>query len=260
MNIKLYEQYGKTFLEEFNKFAKHDVKLLNIFEKLDNSSFDTDKVKNINFEDEIHKKFLKYFGNLYEASGLKLMKILNENGKTKIDLVNNFRFNAIKFSYKVFAINYSLKFLSDEDFLIWTDADLRCKREFSSNDMVKFMPEENELMSYLGRTEFPLGRPYSECGFLGFNIRHPQFKDFIGRMVEVYKTGEIFSHEEWHDSWIWDQVRREFEKKGFLFKNISGPVYQKVEHPFVNCELGKFFDHLKGKRKNTGFSYKEDFI
>ena len=92
----------------------------------------------------------------------------------------------ICFSYKVFAINYSLKYIGNEDFLIWTDADLRCKKDFSSDDLIQFMPEENQLMSYLGRTEFPPERPYSECGFLGFNIKHPHFKDFLGRMVEIY--------------------------------------------------------------------------
>ena len=259
MNIKLYEQYGKTFLEEFDKFAGHNIKLLNIFENLDNTNFDTNKIKNINFDDEKHKKFMKYFGNLYEAGGLRIT-LFNENGQKKINLSNNFRFNAIKFSYKVFAVNYSLNYLSDEDFLIWTDADLRCKKEFNSSDLIQFMPEENQLMSYLGRTEFPPERPYSECGFLGFNVKHSQFKNYLYRMADVYNSGEIFSHEEWHDSWIWDQVRNEFEAKGVKFKNISGEKYQKIEHPFVNCDLGKFFDHLKGNRKNTGVSHKEDFI
>ena len=114
-------------------------------------------------------------------------------------------------------------------------------------------------MSYLGRTHFPPGRPYSECGFLGFNLKHEEFKRFINRMVEVYSSGEIFSYVEWHDSWIWDQIRQEFEEKNINFKNISGPIFEKLEHPFVNCNLGKFFDHLKGNRKNTGSSHKEDY-
>ena len=49
MNIKLYEQYGKIFLEEFDKFAGHNIKLLNIFEKLDHTNFDTKKIKRIRF-------------------------------------------------------------------------------------------------------------------------------------------------------------------------------------------------------------------
>ena len=36
-------------------------------------------------------------------------------------------------------------------------------------------------------------------------------------------------------------------------RNLSGEFISE-EHPFVKCELGKYFDHLKGKReKNYGF-------
>lgn len=258
MNKKLYEEYGKRFLEEFNQYAGENIKLLNIFEGLEIINSNSDKIKNIIFQDESHKKFKKFFGNLYEANGIK-MNIFNQNGEQRVSFQTNFRYNAIKFSFKVFSIKYSLNFLESEDYLIWTDADLRCKKNFSSNDLIEFLPEKDQVMSYLGRTHFPPGRPYSECGFLGFNLKHKEFKQFINRMVEVYSSGEIFSYVEWHDSWIWDQIRLEFEEKNINFKNISGPIFEKLEHPFVNCNLGKFFDHLKGNRKNTGSSHKEDY-
>ena len=60
-------------------------------------------------------------------------------------------------------------------------------------------------------------------------------------MTDIYVTGEIFSLNEWHDSWIWDYVRLEFEKKKTKFKNISN-IY---EHPYINSGLGEIFDHLK---------------
>ena len=259
MNKNLYEQYGKIFLEEFSNFAGEDIKLLNIFENLDTTIYSSNKIKNINFLDEDHLKFKKFFGKLYEANGLKIT-IFNQDGQKKINFQNNFRYNAIKFSYKVFSIKYSLDFLKDEDYLIWTDADLRCRKSFSSSNLIEFLPAKDQLMSYLGRTKFPPGRPYSECGFLGFNLKHPKFINFINRMVEIYITGEIFSFDEWHDSWIWDQVRKEFQENDVKFKNISGSLYEELEHPFVNCNLGKFFDHLKGNRKKTGSSYREDYL
>ena len=59
---------------------------------------------------------------------------------------------------------------------------------------------------------------------------------------------------EWHDSWIWDEVRKEFEVQGVHFKNISGNAVH-LEHPFINCGLGEYFDHLKGpERKKIGKS------
>ena len=55
------------------------------------------------------------------------------------------------------------------------------------------------------------------------------------------------------------KLEKSLKKKNINFKNISGPIFEKLEHPFVNCNLGKFFDHLKGDRKKTGFSHKEDY-
>ena len=44
------------------------------------------------------------------------------------------------------------------------------------------------------------------------------------------------------------------------FKNISG-LYTNTEHPFVNCGLGEYFDHLKGDdRKKNGKSFEDDYV
>jgi hypothetical protein len=78
-------------------------------------------------------------------------------------------------------------------------------------------------------------------------------------MANIYFSGEIFSHHQWHDSWIWDQVRLEFQRRNVSFKNISGSAFE-TDHPFINCDLGLFFDHLKGpQRKHMGKSFAEDY-
>ena len=38
---------------------------------------------------------------------------------------------------------------------------------------------------------------------------------------------------------------------GVKFKNLSGEFISE-EHPLVKSELGKYFDHLKGKEKKYG--------
>ena len=180
-----------------------------------------------------------------------------ENDQQKIQIYNDYKFNAIKFSYKPFSIHQVLNYLPENlDYLIWTDADLRCKKKFDMDSLKNFLPGDQFLMSYLGRK-----KPwYSECGFLIFNTAHKDFQSYINRIINIYKTGEIFSLEQWHDSWIWDHVRNEFEENhNTRFKNISGRGYE-LEHPFVNCGLEEFFDHLKGpNRKQTGQSLPNDF-
>ena len=82
----------------------------------------------------------------------------------------------------------------------------------------------------------------------------------INRIIKIYTSGEIFSLQEWHDSYIWDHVRSEYEDKKIKFKNISNKGYDHY-HPFINSGLEEFFDHLKGpNRKKDGVSPEKDYL
>lgn len=257
MNQKLYDLYGKRFVDEFAIYADKNIKLFIIFEgKIPEEIIKkSNNILVIPLLNEKHNQFFKFFGSLYEARGLKV-RMIQENGQQKINVSSDYKFDAIRFSFKPFSIQQSLDYLpNDLDYLIWTDADLRCKKNFIEKDLLDFLPENQQLMSYLGRKN-----SYSECGFLGFNLKHPEFFNYINRVINIYITGEIFSLQEWHDSWIWDHVRMEFEEKNNLFKNISGKGFEH-HHPFINSGLEKFFDHLKGPvRKKEGQSSSKDYI
>lgn len=257
MNSKLYESYGKRFLEEFANFSSGELVLYIIFEG--EFPMDAENISNniifVPLNNERHVNFMNKFGKLNDAKGLRMNKF-TENGQLKVNFYFDYRWDAIKFSFKPFSIHQSLSILpKDIDHLIWTDADLRCKKKFYPSDLMSFLPKEDEIMSYLGRKGI-----YSECGFLGFNLKNSSTIKFINRIIDIYENGEIFSLKEWHDSYLWDYVRIEFEnnKKG-IFKNISGDAYEKA-HVYVNTGLNEFFDHLKGpNRKERGSSFKEDF-
>lgn len=263
MNHKLYENYGMKFLNDFETYASPDIKLFNVFEGEFPSNLNRgyNKIETISFDCPQHQRFLKYFSNLYEARGLKIQQELNKKeNKINLNLKMDFRYDAIRFSYKVFAINFIKKKNLDTNYIIWTDADLRCRKQFSKDDLNFALPKADEVFSYLGRTHFPKDNPYSECGFLIFNCKHKNYENFINRMVQIYETGEIFSFKEWHDSWIWDEARKEYEAKGDKFNNIS-KGYSHTEHPFMNCGLEEYFDHLKGpERKKAGKSFKDDIV
>ena len=257
MNKKLYDFYGKRFLEEFAKFASKEIQLFIIFEGVY-----PDEI--VNLSDNIIigpvmcvdvSTFLKKFGSLHEARGLKI-KIFEEDGQQKINFRPDYRYDAVRFSFKPFSIHQSLDYIpGDLDYLIWTDADLRCKKPFEPLDLMKFLPDDHEVMSYLGRKN-----AYSECGFLGFNLNQKKTREYINRMIEIYRDGEIFSLDQWHDSFIWDHVRVEFQNEfQTKFKDISGNGNEK-EHVYINTGLDEFFDHLKGpQRKTEGKSSSEDY-
>ena len=259
MNETLYEKYGKTFLYEFNKFASDSIFLYVVFE----GNFPSNIIelkKNIilsKFNTPEQKKFIHYFGKLEEAKGLRVEITNTIDNKKRINFGFDYRLNAIRFSFKPYSIFQILNENFDRfDFLIWTDADLRCLKTFNEKDLLKFLPENNQLMSYLGRKY-----KHSECGFIGFNLKHPKINDYVNRVIEIYTSGEIFSLEQWHDSWIWDYVRKDFENNhGISFKNISGDGYEH-HHPFIKSGLEEFFDHLKGpERKKIGRSNKPSDI
>ena len=257
MNKKLYDEYGKRFIYEFIDKASDEINLIIIFEGSSPNEISNLK-KNLivkSLDNEKHNRFLRFFGHLHEARGLRV-KFFEENGMKKINVINNYKYDAIRFSFKPFSILQVLKYIpKGSEYLIWSDADLRCKKKFTFESLVKFLPEKNELMSYLGRKN-----NYSECGFLGFNLLHNEFKNYIYRMTDIYSTGEIFSLKEWHDSFVWDYVRKEFEERKIKFKNISGKGFEH-EHPFINSGLEKYFDHLKGPiRKKEGRSRNEDYL
>ena len=258
MNANLYQKYGEKFLFEFNKYASKSINLFIVFEgELPSNFIKLDKnilIEKFNTLEQ--KNFLRYYGNLEEAKGLRIKISEGKNNNKKIDLAFDFRFNAIRFSYKPFAIHQIVRsYSSAYDYIIWTDADLRCIKSFYEEDLIKFLPNENELLSYLGRRN-----KYSECGFLGFSVKNPFFNQFLDRVIEIYSSGEIFSLEQWHDSWVWDYVRLEFENKfDIKNKNISNDGFNS-HHPFVKSGLEEFFDHLKGpERKKLGRSKPTDY-
>jgi hypothetical protein len=213
----------------------------------------------IPFISKSHEKFIKFFGSLYEANGYKVVENNTLYLGKQLKIIQDFRFNAVRFSFKIFSLLIAKNHLKCGPNFAWIDADVVCLKKFSQSDLLPFMPKNSELMSFLGRTKFPIPNPYSECGFLGFNGNHPKLNEFLNKVELLYISGEIFSHKEWHDCWLWDHVRKEYESEGILFKNISSK-FEETSHPFVNCGLGEYFDHLKGPlRKELGQSFNEDY-
>jgi len=254
-NETLLNQYGRRMIEEFSEKSDGSVKLVVIYE---GSNVPDIQLKNIEFacfKHPGHHEFMRKFAHLHEARGLRITFLPGN----KVNLSPDFRFDAVRFSFKIFSLLQALDLYKPSHHFAWLDADIRCLKSFSESNLEQFFPEKNQLMSYLGRNNFPPSGAYSECGFLGFNTQHSQLMPFLNRMADIYTNGEIFTHEQWHDSWIWDKTREEFERQEVKFKNISGLAVS-TEHPFINSDLGIFFDHLKGpQRKQSGHSFDSDY-
>ena len=171
---------------------------------------------------------------------------------------NHFKWDAVRFSNKVYAVtNCALNFNSD--ILIWLDADTLTFSTPSENILKSVLPDKNEYCSYLGRT----GKYHSECGWVGYNLKHSINIEFMTYWKSLYDHETLFSLREYHDSFVFDEVRRKFEALGKCKNKNITPVTEGKKspgHPFIASKLGTFMDHAKGKRKIEGHSRSKDIL
>lgn len=161
-----------------------------------------------------------------------------------------YRWDAVRFSHKVFAIFEAARHCP-ADVLFWLDADIRFFADIPVGFLEELMPPEC-MVSFLRRPKF------SECGFVGYNLRHPAIRDFLSEFEALYTTDSLFKERQWHDSYLFDVVKRRFEKQGHKTHDIAQGLGAQVGHIFVNSKLGRYMDHKKGERKTVGASYTSD--
>jgi hypothetical protein len=161
-----------------------------------------------------------------------------------------FRWDAVRFSHKVYSIFHCAE-VCDADVLMWLDADTICHSPITIEKLQDLIPADRDLC-FLGRK----GK-YTECGLYAINLRSESSKVFLKRFQWMYDDAEngIFKQTEWHDSFIFDVVRKQtiLNELDWSSHLISGEG-----HPLINSEWGAYLDHLKGDRKGKGRSNLSD--
>jgi hypothetical protein len=169
------------------------------------------------------------------------------------DAGKGFKWDAIRFSHKVYAI-FDAAVKTQDDFLIWMDADNYCHSPVSQERIEQLIPVDKDLC-YLGRK----GK-FSECGLYAMNLGSPNIQKFLQAFEYMYEDAEngIFTLAEWHDSFVFDAVRNSYPELHEL--NWSAGLVVGEGHPLINSEWGAYLDHLKGARKQLGHSKKSDLL
>jgi len=176
--------------------------------------------------------------------------------KKRLDHRKAFKWDAIKFCNKVYAVCDAARRAEADgaDVLIWMDADSYVHTNMPIDFLESFIPHD-VFTTFLGR-----GHKYTECGWYSLNLKHPHWREFVDEFQRMYDEAEngIFKEKEWHDSYIYDVVRRWHEHMyAVKNKDISSGI-QGEGHPLINSELGAYFDHMKGDRKREGQSKRKD--
>ena len=159
---------------------------------------------------------------------------------------NDYRTDGVRFCYKVYAYTDAILQASNAyNGIICIDADSVFYKPIDGDWIRKHIHRDDCMMTHLGRPS------YSECGFLYFNMSHPETKNYARAMKEMYDKDLIYKEKEQHDSYIWDVVRKRFEAKGVKNHNIGD---DKEGHVQARSVLGPIYDHTKGNRKLSGKS------
>lgn len=163
-----------------------------------------------------------------------------------------YRWDAVRFSHKPFSI-FDAARRTTTDVLFWIDADIRVFANVPMDFLEEVMPPDC-FISYLHRPRF------SECGFVGYNLRHRATQHFLSEFERLYTSDQLFDEREYHDSFLFDVIRRRIEGRGCASYDIGQGIGNDGGHVFVNSRLGQFMDHLKGERKTEGRSRDSDLV
>lgn len=249
------ETYGQRFMDTFSKNVDPKIDLRVYAENCNPVVNDPhDRIAVFSAETNLDKlqAFKQKWKDVPKANGICPPEI---KAKRPRDWHKKFKWDAIRFANKVYAVFHACED-PEYDLVVWMDADTVCHSPISYEKFASFFPKDTWL-SYLGR-----GHKWPECGFYGLHTKSLAAQEFLKEFERVYEDADngIFKMEEWHDSYVFDQVLKGIRQTHSNIHDLSGHLVKGEGHPLINTELGAYFDHLKGARKEEGMSRKKDLF
>ena len=242
-NASGYKQYGSRMIDTFLATWPQDVQLLVYAEDV----VVTQQAPNLKIIDLAQAspelvEFKRIWGNVPKANGHPF-----PGAERKA-----FKWQAVRFSHKVYAIFHAAR-TCETEWLIWMDADMVCHSKIGTAKLNQLFPDNIDLC-YAGRSN-----KFTECGLYGMHLTSPITQQFLTEFQRMYDDAEngIFTLKEWHDSFVFDAVRKKFAMQEL---NWSAGLINGEGHPIINSEWGAYIDHLKGDRKDKGRSRKTDLV
>ena len=163
-----------------------------------------------------------------------------------------YRWDAVRFAHKSFAI-FDAARRTDADVLIWVDADTLFFADVTLDELDVLAPSDSAASCLM--------RPsHSECGFVVYNLRDPQTAQLLSEFEAMYTQDLLFAEREYHDSYLFDVVRKRAQARGAHVHDIAEGGGWQASHVLINSRLGCFMDHMKGGRKIGGKSLAGDLV
>lgn len=150
----------------------------------------------------------------------------------------NYRTEYKAFSHKIFALYQAYLYAKKEgvDYIIWLDADVVVKSEVAIADIEKW--HNGADIAYLGRKDWD----HSECGLVIYKTETAGL--FIEAFHDWYVNDLVLKLPQYHDSYVFDQLRTHDLFKHLKYHNISEGVDGR--DVFNVSILGEKLHHHKG--------------
>lgn len=243
--------YGQTMIDSFDHYWPKSVQLVVYAENcLPVTASQRIVVKDLLASSPDLVAFKQRHANNPMANGL----VAKDTGVPFKD--NAFKWDAVRFSHKVFAVIDACKNI-DSDWVIWLDADTKTFDTVPDSFLTSIC-DKRALACYLGRRE----KYHSECGWVAYNRCHVELQKFINAWRDLYVSDRLFTLKEYHDSFVFDELRKQWQAEHQTYFHNLTPVMsgKGPGHPFIASALGQYMDHMKGaKRKALGHSLPDDY-
>ena len=254
------EKYGQRMINSFAESVDDRIKLIVYAEDCTPDNPNTEQIQILDAKQVLPKlnAFKARWGNDPKANGIPPDDI---KARRPREWHKEFKWDAVRFANKVYAVFDACE--NGTDWVVWMDADTFVHSNWTYEDFADLLPDD-KWITYVGRGKG--SQTWPECGFYGLNLNHPVCIQFLKEFERYYEDADngIFELEEWHDSYVFGKILENLKPISPNFLDYSADMYLREAksggggHPLINGPLGKWIDHMKGGRKDTGKSQKKD--
>ncbi len=225
LSTKLLEEYGRSTVGTWARFTQRPIVVV----------VSPDEVEA--FQAVLSNQFqVLPFGE----SSLRSMATIRNKEAELGHQRGDFRWQASRFAWKVFAMGEVFSAFPHERTITWLDADSILKPGFDMWLERVFSP--THAVSFLGRSHKGI---HAETGLINFN--GPKGRELFSRIIEIYRSLELFEFNEWHDAYIFTSILL-YRKDCYDISRHNGV---KSSNPLYEIDRGRHILHLKGNRKSS---------
>ncbi|MEM7197294.1 MAG: hypothetical protein AAF352_02865 [Pseudomonadota bacterium] len=237
-NKEGYALYGQAFLASYMRHAAQDSPLTVVLEGFETPP--AEQAAHISYID-IASPALDDFLARNGKDPKKAGKVIDpQTNKSRYE----YRFDAMRFVKKVFALTHTDLPVMGFDWRIWIDADTLLHAPIDAAYFDRKLSVDKDVY-YLGRQDWD----NTESGFVAYNLRETRHgRSVLSTLRFLYERDKIFRHPQWADGPAFDVVRT-IAPAHILYANIAEGVAGRDvwEHTW----LAEFSIHNKGARKYT---------